>query len=178
MSTPSTYTGCLLGSQSPWSALLVPLVILLFNIEHMAFGGLVMMARKKYGIPFPTMYAVPGSPRYYDESMKPTEESEKFGDTITNEEAFAFNSVQRGHQNTVENAPFFLAILLVAWPFPLVSGIAGLLYLVGRGLYMYGYTQTPGLRIYGAAFIYPALLTLFVCSGFSMAYIAQGVEPY
>ena len=176
----STYTGTLLGPGCPWSSLLVPLVILLFNIENLAFGGLVMQSRKKYGIPFPTMYAVPGSPRYYNDSMKPTETdvATKFSETITNEEAFAFNSIQRGHQNMIENAPFFLAILIVAWSFPLISGIAGLLYLVGRAVYMYGYIQEPKLRVYGAIFIYPSLLTLFVLAGFNMAYIAQGVEPY
>ena len=170
------YTGTLLSAGCPWSCLLVPLVILLFNIEHMVFGGLVVQARNKYGIPYPTMYAVPGALRYYNDSMKPVDS--KFSDTITNEEAFAFNSVQRGHQNMVENAPYFLAVLIAAWSFPLVSGIAGLLYVVGRALYMYGYVQDPKLRYYGAFFIYPGLLTLFVLSGFNIAYIAQGVEPY
>jgi hypothetical protein len=60
----------------------------------------------------------------------------------------------------------------------LISGIAGLLYLVGRALYMYGYMQEPKLRMYGAVFIYPPLLTLLVLSGFTISYIAQGVEPY
>ena len=173
-----TYTGPLTLGQ--WSCLLVPLVVILFTVENLVFGGFVMNARAKYGIPFPTMYAVPGSPRYYADSMKPEkkEGDPVFSENITNEEAFAFNSVQRGHQNTIENAPFFLALLLIAWPFPLFSGIAGLLYLVGRALYMYGYMQEPKLRMYGAICIYPPLLTLLVLSGFTIAYIAQGVEPY
>ena len=176
----STYTGTLLGPGCPWSSLLVPLVIILFTIENLVFGGFVMNARSKYGIPFPTMYAVPGSPRYYKDCMKPekAEGETAFSETITNEEAFSFNLVQRGHQNTIENAPFFLALLITAWPFPLISGIAGLLYLVGRALYMYGYMQEPKLRMYGAVFIYPPLLTLLVLSGFTISYIAQGVEPY
>ena len=158
-----------------WYKALVPLVILLFNIETMVFGGFVVHARKKYGIPYPTMYAVPGTKRYYDESMKPTAEEEpKFSDTITDAEAFAFNSIQRGHQNTIENAPFFLAILLVAWAYPLTAGIAGIFYLVGRALYMYGYSTNPKLRYYGAVFIYPSLLTLF---GLTTRYMVSMAAP-
>jgi len=170
------YTGTLGGNT--WSALLVPLVILLFNIEHLIFGGLVVQARNKYGIPYPTMYAVPGTTRYYNDAMKPTPGDEVKSDLITNEDAYAFNLVQRGHQNTIENAPYFLAILLAAWSFPLIAGIAGLLYLVGRAVYMYGYMNDPKLRYYGAVFIYPSLLTLFVLTGLHIGYIATGVEPY
>jgi glutathione S-transferase len=157
-----------------WHKALVPLVILLFSIETMVFGGFVMQARKKYAIPYPTMYAIPGTKRYYDESMKPAEEETKFSDTITDAEAFAFNSIQRGHQNTIENAPFFLGLLLVAWAYPLVAGIAGLFYLVGRALYMYGYTTNPNLRYYGAVFIYPSLLTLL---GLTTRYMVSMVAP-
>lgn len=174
----STYTAMLLSPTCPWSSLLVPLVILLFNIEHMVAGGFVSMARNKYGIPYPTMYATPGAKRYYEDSMKPSEESAKLSDTITDEEAFAFNSIQRGHQNTIENAPFFLAILIAAWPFPLVAGIAGLVYIFGRAVYMYGYTQDTKSRMYGAFFIYPALLTLFGLAITTMVHVAQGVTPY
>ena len=156
--------------------LLVPLVILLFSVMNLAFGGLVVQARNKYGIPYPTMYAVPGTLRYYNESMKPTDSITEFSETISNEEAFLFNSVQRGHQNTVENAPFFLAILIAAWPYPLVAGIAGLVYLVGRSVYMYGYMQEPKMRYYGAFFIYPALLTLFILTIMSIVNIGQGVK--
>jgi uncharacterized membrane protein YecN with MAPEG domain len=154
---------------------LIPLTILLFNIANMVFGGLVVQARTKYGIPYPTMYAVPGRTRYYDESMRPTDGSDKkLEERITNEEAFRFNSIQRGHQNTVENAPFFLALLVVAADtYPMIAGIAGLLYIIGRALYMYGYSQDPKLRFYGAFFIYPPLLTLFVLTGMRISEIYQ-----
>ena len=171
------YTGTLLSPSCPWQSLLVPLVIFVFNIVHMIFGGLVVQARKKYGIPYPTMYAVPGTLRYYDNAMKPTND-EGFYQTITNEEAYAFNLIQRGHQNTIENAPFFLAILLVAWPFPLYAGIAGFGYILGRILYMYGYTQDPNSRMYGAIFIYPSLLTLFGLAIATMMHVYKGVAPY
>jgi uncharacterized membrane protein YecN with MAPEG domain len=154
---------------------LIPLTILLFNIANMVFGGLVVQARNKYGIPYPTMYAVPGRTRYYNESMKPTDGSDKkFEERITNEEAFHFNSIQRGHQNTVENAPFFLALLVVAAStYPMIAGVCGLLYIIGRALYMYGYSQDPKLRMYGAVFIYPPLLTLFVLTGMRIVEIYQ-----
>lgn len=154
---------------------LIPLTILLFNIANMVFGGLVVQARNKYGIPYPTMYAVPGRTRYYDESMRPTDGSDKkLDERITNEEAFHFNSIQRGHQNTIENAPFFFAILLAAGSdYPKIAGISGLLYVIGRALYMYGYSQEPKLRYYGAFFIYPSLLTLFVLTGMRIYDIAQ-----
>ena len=154
---------------------LIPLTILLFNIANMVFGGLVVQARNKYGIPYPTMYAVPGRTRYYDESMRPTDGSDKkFDERITDEEAFRFNSIQRGHQNTVENAPFFLALLVAAaGTYPMIAGISGLLYIIGRGLYMYGYSIDPKLRYYGAFFIYPPLLTLFVLTGMRISEIIQ-----
>jgi len=163
------------GAQTLNWYFLIPLTILLFNIANMVFGGLVVQARNKYGIPYPTMYAVPGRTRYYDESMRPTDGSEKkFEERITNEEAFHFNSIQRGHQNTVENAPFFLALLVAAAStYPMIAGICGLLYIIGRALYMYGYSQEPKLRIYGAAFIYPSLLTLFVLTGMRIVEIYQ-----
>jgi uncharacterized MAPEG superfamily protein len=143
----------------------------------MVAGGFVSMARSKYGIPYPTMYAVPGTPRYYNDTMKPTD-GKNVAETITEDEAYHFNLVQRAHQNTIENAPFFLALLLTAWPFPLYAGIAGLTYVVGRAVYMYGYTRDPKSRMWGAAFIYPALLTLLGLSITTMAHVAQGVAPY
>jgi len=173
-----TYTASLLTPKSQWVALLVPLVILLFNIMHMVFGALVGQARTKYGIPYPTAYAVPGSERYYDSSMKPENATTKFDDYIQPEEAYAFNLVQRGHQNTIENAPFFLALLIAAWPFPLVAGIAGLVYLVGRALYMYGYMHNVKSRLYGAICIYPALITLMGLAITNMVYIAKGQAAY
>jgi glutathione S-transferase len=173
-----TYTASLLGSKVPWAALLVPLVIVLFNIMHIVFGALVGQARTKYGIPYPTAYAVPGSERYYDPSMAPENPTTKFDEYIQPEEAYAFNLVQRGHQNTIENAPFFLALLIVAWPFPLAAGLAGLLYLVGRALYMYGYMHDVKSRLYGAICIYPALLTLMGLALTNIVYIARGQAPY
>jgi glutathione S-transferase len=171
-----TYTASLLGPTSTWTSTLVPLAVVLYLIEHMVMGGFVGQARTKYGIPYPSMYAIPGTPRYYDESMKPKENP--MADTISNEDAFAFNRVQRGHQNMIENAPFFLALLLVAWPFPLIAGIAGLAYVAGRALYFYGYMQSVGSRIYGAVLIYPALFTLLGLAIATMVHVVKGTAAY
>jgi uncharacterized MAPEG superfamily protein len=175
-----TYTASLLTPDSTWYSVLVPLVVVLFLIETMVFGGLVVQARNKHGIPYPTMYAVPGTPRYYDDSMKPTDASGNSAKTdyITNEEAYAFNLVQRGHQNMVENAPFFLALLLCAWPYPLYAGIAGLAYVIGRAVYMFGYMRDTKSRMYGAVFIYPGLITLLGLTGMTAYNVVNGVGPY
>lgn len=170
MNTGDIFTRVVIGE---WSKGLIPLAVILFFIEHMVMGGFVGAARATYGIPYPSMYAVPGTPRYYDPSMKPKENP--LADTISNEDAFAFNRVQRGHQNMVENAPFFLALLFIARSFPLIAGIAGLLYVAGRALYMYGYTQSVGSRVYGAFLIYPALLTLL---GLGIAAIGRGSTKF
>lgn len=171
-------------------SMLVPLVIILFQIEQMGFGVLVTQARKKHGIPYPTMYAVPGTKRYYDDAMreekkkdpktgeKKEDKKDEFDKYISDKEAYSFNLIQRGHQNMIENAPFFLALLLVAWPYPLFAGIAGLAYLIGRALYMYGYTRGPSSRMYGAAFIYPSLLTLIALSGMSVWNVVNGIGPH
>jgi glutathione S-transferase len=50
-------------------------------IGLLALGGQVMEARKKYGVDYPNLYAVPG---YH-------------------KDADAFNRVQRGHQNALES---------------------------------------------------------------------------
>jgi len=179
-----TYTASLLTPDSTWYSVLVPLVVVLFLIETMVFGGLVVQARNKHGIPYPTMYAVPGTPRYYDNSMRPTDSDASTSgnsaktDYITNEEAYAFNLVQRGHQNMIENAPFFLALLLCAWPYPLYAGIAGLAYVIGRAIYMFGYMRDPKSRMYGAVFIYPGLLTLMGVTGMTAYNVVNGVSPY
>jgi len=179
-----TYTASLLTPDSTWYSVLVPLVVVLFLIETMVFGGLVVQARSKHGIPYPTMYAVPGTPRYYDPSMRPSDsDASASGNSskteyITNEEAYAFNLVQRGHQNMIENAPFFLALLLCAWPYPLYAGIAGLAYVIGRAVYMFGYMRGPKSRMYGAVFIYPGLLTLLGLTGMTAYNVVNGVGPY
>merc|ERR1719153_1216199 len=62
-----------------------------------------------------------------------------------------FNCYQRAHQNTLENIPLFLAILLISGlNFPKLAAGAGLVWLIGRVIYSYGYyTGEPKNRLYG-----------------------------
>jgi glutathione S-transferase len=81
-----------MGLEIPQEFSLVSLVVVASWFVHVTMGTGVTKARKKYGVLYPTMYAV---------------ESE-------NKEAKFFNCVQRGHQNFLETVPFFLALLLIA----------------------------------------------------------------
>jgi len=123
---------------SPWSGL-VPLVAVGFAVLHILMGVFVGLARRKYRIAYPSLYAVPGTPRDYstkDGASSKLVEGES--PNVTESEAYAFNCVQRGHQNFLENAPMIVLLLLVSWPFPIVSGVAGFVQLVGRYLYFIG----------------------------------------
>lgn len=95
-------------------------------------------ARKKYNIPYPTMY----SP-----------------DNVQ------FNCIQRAHQNTLENYPQFLMLLLLGGlEWPQLSAISGVVYLAGRIAYAQGYyTGDPRNRVRGG-FGYVGLLTLLVAT--------------
>merc|ERR1712215_365584 len=93
----------------------------LLNIWQMSkVGG----ARKRLGVPYPDMYS----------DKQPL-----------------FNCYQRAHQNTLENIPLFLAILLISGlNFPKLAAGAGLVWLIGRVIYSYGYyTGEPKNRLYG-----------------------------
>jgi glutathione S-transferase len=95
-------------------------------------------ARKKYKVNYPNLYADKSNPS-----------------------ADAFNCVQRGHQNSLENLPVFLSLLLVAgFRFPITAAVAGVVYNVGRIFYFRGYaTGKPAQRQRGS-FMYFGTLTL------------------
>lgn len=94
--------------------------------------------RKKFGVKYPAMYAT--------------------GDTPA---ANQFNCTQRGHQNSLESLPSFLALLLVAGVrFPVTATIAGVVYNVGKVAYFNGYaTGDPDKRLRGG-FSYFGYFTL------------------
>ncbi|XP_063403623.1 glutathione S-transferase 3, mitochondrial-like isoform X2 [Mytilus trossulus] len=96
-----------------------------------------LLARSEYGVPYPKMYS--------DDDR--------------------FNCVQRAHQNTLENYPQFLILLVFAGlTFPKLSAAAGMVWIVGRVFYALGYySGDPKKRMRGV-FAYIGLLTLLVCS--------------
>ena len=105
-------------------------------------GVNVMKARKRYNVEYPALYAPDSHPN-----------------------AKAFNCVQRGHQNTLENYPQFLLMLgLGSIQYPLVSSIGGAVWLLGRLAYFQGYaTGQPDKRQYGA-FGYIGFFTMMGCA--------------
>lgn len=72
--------------------------------------------------------------------------------------------MQRGHQNSLESYPGFLALLLVAGVgFPLTAAISGAVYSLGKVVYFNGYaTGDPNKRLMGS-FSYFGLFTLMGC---------------
>jgi glutathione S-transferase len=119
------------------------LLVLVFGllVHHMYMSMGIGKARKKYNVKYPTMYA--------DASHK---------------DANMFNAVQRGHQNSLENEPMFIVLLLLAGlKYPVVAAVAGLVYVAGRIQYFRGYsTGDPDKRMQGG-FMYFGLLTLLGC---------------
>ena len=89
-------------------------------ITNTMIGGLVMKARKKYGVEYPTLYVSKG---------------EKFEKE--------FNSCQRGHQNMIETQAIITGMALFgavgSRNFALANTFGGLCYLIGCYLYAKGY---------------------------------------
>jgi len=80
----------------------------------------VMRARKKLNVAYPNLYAVPG----------------------VHEKADAFNRVQRGHQNYLENVNEFRTLALIGGlKHPYAVAIGGILFSLGSYLYLLGYSD-------------------------------------
>jgi len=111
-------------------------------------GVQVGKARKQFDVKYPTMYS-------------PTDDK--------------FNCYQRAHQNTLEGYPTFLLLLLFGGlEIPVLSAIAGLVWIAGKVSYAKGYyTGDPSKRARGA-YSYIGLLTLlFVTLKFAVRLICH-----
>lgn len=98
-----------------------------------------MKARKRYGVEYPSLY----------------------GDSST-ADGKAFNCVQRGAQNALENVSSFHTLLLLSGArFPISATIAAAVYLSGRVMYMNGYaTGDPKGRLQGSFLHFGSLAML------------------
>ena len=87
---------------------------------NLAIGNLVMKARKKYGVEYPTLYLSKGE-KYEKE----------------------FNSVQRGHQNMLETQAMITGMAMFGAShsrnFALANTVGGFFFCVGCYLYALGY---------------------------------------
>jgi len=88
----------------------------------------VVMARKKYGVDYPALYA-----------------------PLDHKNEKEFNSVQRAHQNTLESYSIvMLQMMACGLVYPVTSATCGGLWVVGRIIYGYGYaTGGPKGRMLG-----------------------------
>ena len=92
--------------------------VILPTLTNIFLGGPVMKARKDLNVPYPNLYAVPG----------------------VHEKADAFNRIQRGHQNYLENIGDFRFMALVGGlKHPLICAFSGVIYCLGSILYQKGY---------------------------------------
>ena len=102
------------------------------------------MARKKFGVDYPNLYAYAGGEHVYNHKKGA---GESLTPGLGQQAADDYNAVQRAHQNTVENQPLFLALLLFgSLGFPAIAAGLGLLWLLARVAYSAGYYRAPKSR--------------------------------
>ncbi|KAI3424441.1 hypothetical protein D9Q98_009993 [Chlorella vulgaris] len=107
-------------------------------LHHFWMASFVVNARKKFGISYPNMYAPPAHKNRNE-----------------------FDCIQRAHQNSLENQPAFLILLLLAGlRFPVSASIAGAVYLLGRVVYVLCYSGGDPKARYRGAFMYLGNLAL------------------
>ncbi len=69
--------------------------------------------------------------------------------------------MQRGHQNSLENLPFFIAFLLLGGlHYPIISAIGGFIIVLGRISYFAGYATGDPKKRYNGTYQYVGLLVL------------------
>ncbi len=121
---------------------LVAIVIILALVEYFAFGILVGRARAKYDIKAPAISGDPIFERYY-----------------------------RVHQNTLEQLAIFLPAIVIYGVYgnPTYAAGLGMVFIIGRIVYLRGYVSDPGARGTGFAIGFLATVALLVAGLFSAA---------
>lgn len=119
---------------------LVAIVIVLALLQYFAFGILVGRARMKYNVPAP---ATSGDP--------------------------TFERFNRVHQNTLEALLLFLPGITIygTYSSPNVAAALGVVWIVGRFIYLQAYIKDPGSRSLG--FALTTLPSLFLLIGGAIA---------
>lgn len=127
----------------------VAIVVVLALLQYMVFGALVGRARGKYDVAAPAVSGHPVFERYY-----------------------------RVHQNTLESLMLFLPGLLVfaTYASATVGAAIGLVYLLGRQLYLRAYVKDPASR--GLGFLLTVLpsLVLMIGGAVAAALVAAGLR--
>ncbi|XP_057834472.1 uncharacterized protein LOC131044989 [Cryptomeria japonica] len=123
---------------------LVTLVVVAYCMLNVWMAMQVGMARKRYNVPYPAMYA----------------------DENENKDGKLFNCVQRGHQNSLEVMPMFFVLLTFGGlQHPIAATVLGVIYCMARFLYFTGYsTGDPKRRLTYGRFNFLALVGLLGCS--------------
>ncbi|KAK6124933.1 hypothetical protein DH2020_041344 [Rehmannia glutinosa] len=122
----------------------VVLVLVFYCFLNFWMSFQVGRARKKYNVPYPTMYAIEAD----------------------NKDAKIFNCVQRGHQNSLEMMPmFFMLMILGGIRHPLICASLGVVYSVARFFYFKGYaTGDPQKRLSIGKYAFLATFGLMICT--------------
>ena len=119
---------------------LVIIVIVLALLQYFAFGILVGRARMKYNVPAP---ATSGDP--------------------------IFERYNRVHQNTLESLVLFLPGITIYGTYsnPNIAAALGIVWIIGRFIYLRAYIKEPGSRSLG--FALTTLPSLFLLIGGAVA---------
>lgn len=123
---------------------LVAIVALLALIEYFVFGGLVGWARGKYKVAAPAISGDPIFERYY-----------------------------RVQQNTLEQLMGFLPALFLYGYYgnPQIAAGLGVVFIIGRVIYLLGYVSDPAKR--GTGFVIGWLATIFMMIAGLIAAVRQ-----
>jgi len=93
-----------------------------------------------------------------------------YSNKLNHDDWFYFNSAQRAHYNYLENLTSTLVTVAIAGLiYTKITLIAGIVFMIGRALYGYGYTQQGprgrrmGSRVAGAAQVIILILAIISC---------------